>query len=237
MLRLSDCRLCDASGSPAPGERSLMDNWASLLPPSLMSYNVIVTVEMGDRPSRRKLYFCLQDCGGPKFEAHVGLPSVVHPCVHLTHKGDAVRLEGHTTIRVRSPGECSPARPGGASPKPSARYLTWSPARYQRQQEQAHTFTRSLRTLRPQSPSASPTGSPRPGSPSGRRRRMPQSAEVFSVKTAAGKDAGGNVEHALMTWTAAGASTGVRCAHCHVVATDGKSPWCKKCTPRMHADQ
>lgn len=237
MLRLSDCRLCGANGSPAPGAKSLMDNWASLLPPSLMSYNVIVTVEMGDRPSRRKLYFCLQDCGGPKFEAHVGLPSVVHPCVHLTHKGDAMRLEGHTTIKIRTPGENSPTRPGGASPKASARYLTWSPARYRREQEETHAFTRSLRTLRPQSPSASPTSSPRPGSPSGRRRRQPQSAEVFSVKTASAKDVAGDFEPALMTWTAASPPSGVTCAHCHAVPTDGTSPWCNKCRPRTNSDR
>ena len=86
MLRLSDCRLCDASGMPVQGAKPFMDDWNNLLPPSLMGYNVIVYVEMGNQPSRRKLYFCLQDCGGPKFEAFVGLPPWCDPAFTLRTK-------------------------------------------------------------------------------------------------------------------------------------------------------
>lgn len=237
MLRLSDCRLCDASGMPVQGAKPFMDDWNNVLPPSLMGYNVIVYVEMGNQPSRRKLYFCLQDCGGPKFEAFVGLPSVVRPCVHLTHKGDAVRIDGHTTLKIRTPGELAagPTRAGGANPKPAARYLTWSPARYRRDpEEEKYSYTRSLRTLRPVSPTASPTGSPRPGSPSGRRRRKPQPAVAVSVTTAAGPGLDTpSHEPRLLMWTPAGAPTGVKCAHCREVATDGRSPWCQRCKPRL----
>ena len=220
MLRLSDARLCDASGAPVQGAKPLLDNWPSMLPPSLMSYKVIVTVSMGRENS---VFFCLEDAGGPKFEGYTGLPDVVRPCVHLTHKGDAVRLHDHTSVKIRKPGEEAKNRQG--SPKPTARYMTWSPARYQRDPTLKHNFTTSLRTLRPSSPASSRASSPRSTSPRMRRPRTPSFAEVVSVKTTAG-----SME--TREWTARSGESGHRCANCRQARTDGKSPWCLRCAPR-----
>ena len=259
MLRLSDARLCDASGAPVRGAKPLIDNWPSFLPPSLMNYRVIVTLEMGPKAVQRKVFFTIMDCGCPMFQGSIGLPSTVRPCVHLTHKGDAVRLCDHLSMPMRMPGVAtvdSVDGDGGGtgerlkSPKALSRYMTWTPERYQRAQSPKHAFSQSLRTLRPQSPVGtlamrpqspaamrphSPTGSmassARASSPGRLRKQTPPSAEVLSVRTASG-DGQGQDEPSMLTWDATVGRRSVTCAHCRQSGTDGKSPWCNRCAPR-----
>jgi len=216
MLRISDARLCGISGQPVNGTKSLNGDLHRFLPPSLMGWTVECKVEMTPHGAST-LSFRVAEVGS-FFFATRQLPSAVRPCVHLTHKGDAVRLHDHSTLRLREPGE---ATTGGANKdRVVSRYMSGVAAYNRGRSSSPQTYTRSLRTLRPGSPAPSTprAASPRAASP---RSHTPRTHRVSSVSPNA---QGGDVDF------------DPRCAHCRQNTRYPGKPWCVKCAPGVSRD-
>jgi hypothetical protein len=225
MLRLSDARLCGASGLPAPKAPSCHEDLRRFLPPNLIGHSINVRVDMMPHGTS-SLSFRVADIGG-YFLAARDLPYLVRPCVHLTHQGDAVRLHSHDCARMRDPS----ANMGEATTRD--RSEDWAAARYMkgvaaynrgRAPSPRRDYIRSLRTLRP----SSPAQTPRIRTPLTRRAPSPA---LLSVRASDADRA------QVVALTATHAVTcDSRCARCRKhIRTPGK-PWCAKCNPRALPD-
>lgn len=212
MLRVSDARLCGANGLPVSGSKSLNDDLHRFLPPDLMGRTIECKVDMTPHGTST-LSFRVADVGS-HFSATRQLPAVVRPCVHLTHKGDAVRLHDHSTLRLRNPtaklGEATTRSMGKDCA--DSRYMSGVAAYNRGRAPSPQPYTRSLRNLRPSSPAPS---TPRAASP---RSRTPQTRRVSSVW----QEQDGN-------------SFDPRCAHCRQNNRTAGKPWCVRCSP-VHRD-
>ena len=68
------------------GAKPFMDDWNNLLPPSLMGYNVIVYVEMGNQPSRRKLASAFKTVAAQSLKLLLDYPPWCDPAFTLRTK-------------------------------------------------------------------------------------------------------------------------------------------------------
>lgn len=128
VLRLSDARMCDASGRPV--SEPLLEK--DYLPSRCMGIRVEIRVNL----ALRTLHFHISAGGqldGGRISGFweapaVALPDAVRPCVHMYYQGDAVRLCGHARLpnAGAAPGRAaSPLRfsaRGRASPPPQTTY-------------------------------------------------------------------------------------------------------------------
>ena len=226
MLRISDSRLCDALGNPIRDTGPLYPDLPRFLPADVMGHSVTVKVDMTPRGTST-LYFKVASVGN-YFYATRELPQTVRPCVHLTHKGDAVRLHEHKCLRLRD----APLLLGrAATPPPSrvkARYMSGC-APSQRggpPRQSPQPFQRSLRTWRPESPSATPRGTPRSRTPQTRRAPAP---EVLSGPHSPNSPATPSTMEGLP-------DSDHRCAKCRQNRRAPGKVWCVKCAPRDRLD-
>lgn len=233
MLRVSDARLCGASGQPFPGMRSLFEDLPRFLPPDMMGFSISIKVDMTPHGTST-LSFRVAEIGS-FFSATRDLPSTVRPCVHLTHKGDAVRLQDHACMRLRDPASLGrPATPPPVNGSPVSHFMT-GVAAYNRGRPPSpqRAFLRSQRTLRPGSPT--PTPSTPPATPRARtpRTRRAPAPELLGVVSPAGTDA---TSPTSPTSPASPANYDPRCAKCRQNTRAIGKPWCVKCAPIARDD-
>ena len=201
MLRVSDARLCDASGK-AEKTRLSKEDLHHVLPAyvDMMGRSVTVAVDT-DAQGTSTVSFCVDV--GRYFAATQELKGAVRPCVHLTHKGDAVRLQDHVTTRPKdTASRHTTTRPPGSYMRGvSASHRGHSPP-------PQSDFKRSLRAFRPSS-----TSTVREPTPP--RQRAPPPIDVSPV------DVSSPVEY------------DPRCASCRKMPRSPGTPWCIQCGPRL----
>ena len=242
-----------------PGKEALRDTcFAKQLPPTMMGHDVRIKLEMNPN-GPCELSFSVANTVSGFFFASRDLPKVLRPCVHLTHKGDAVRLYHASTIRrtadwvprglSHNVSQSSDGSQGLG--RAASRYMT-GVAAYNRAHSPppAPVFTRSLRCMRPSSAMETPRSRSTPRSSRTQRTRRAAAPEILSVRSPEKQqmmlrltdesgaedvsdpvvDGGGELISPQQL--ALTRPLDDACANCRKSSRFNDTPWCVKCNPR-----